>query len=133
MPAANFVDTNVLIYILSGDVAKADRAEKLLLQGAVISVQVLNEFANVARRKIGMQWPELQETLAGIRRVCRVEPLTLDVHEAGLFLAERYGITVYDAMIVSSALAAGCPTLYSEDFQHGLRVEKKLTIRNPFH
>ena len=53
--AAPFVDTNVLLYLLSDDQAKADRAEALLAQRVVISVQVLNEFANVARRKMVLE------------------------------------------------------------------------------
>ena len=46
----SFFDTNVLVYLAPGDKVKADRAEALLSDGGVISVQVLNELANVARR-----------------------------------------------------------------------------------
>jgi predicted nucleic acid-binding protein len=55
MPEADTLfDTNVLLYLLSEDATKADRAEKLVANGGVISVQVLNEFAAVASRKLGM-------------------------------------------------------------------------------
>ena len=80
-----------------------------------------------------MRWPELREALAGVRRLCRVVPLTAEIHGEGLHLAERHEFALYDVMIVATALNAGCTILYSEDFQHGLRVEKKLTIRNPFN
>ena len=127
-----FVDTNVLLYLLSDDAAKADRAEALLAGRIVISVQVLNEFANVARRKMGLDWSEVEQALLDIRRFAEVHPLTLDTHERGIALARRYQLSVYDAMIAAAALEAGCETLTSEDFSAGQRLEGRLTIRNPF-
>lgn len=127
-----FVDTNVLLYLLSGDAAKAERAEALLAGRIVISVQVLNEFANVARRKLGLAWPELAQALVDIRRFADVRPLALETHERGMVLAKRYQLSVHDAMIAAAALEAGCTTLASEDFSAGQRFEGRLTIRNPF-
>ena len=127
-----FFDTNVLLYLLSGDTAKADRAEALLAQGGILSVQVLNEFAAVASRKLGLSYPEIREVLAPIRTICTVEPVTLETHERGLQIAERYGFRLYDAMIIAAALLAGCQTLYSEDLQDGQSFDKRLTICNPF-
>lgn len=127
-----FFDTNVVLYLLSADAAKADRAEDLLSIGGTISVQVLNEFSAVASRKLRMPWPEIRDVLGQIRAVCSIEPLTEKTHERGLHIAERYGISLYDAMIVASALLAGCVTLYSEDMQHGQIFDKQLTILNPF-
>ena len=130
--AEAFFDTNVLLYLLSADVAKADQAEALLAGGGVISVQVLNEFAAVATRKLALSWAEVRAVLSPIRAVCRVEAVTIQTHERGLALAERHRFPIYDAMIVASALLAGCGTLYSEDLQHGQRLGRQLTIRNPF-
>jgi predicted nucleic acid-binding protein len=127
-----FFDTNVLLYLLSGDTAKADRAEELIANGGVISVQVLNEFAAVASRKLGMSWGEIRDVLGPIRAVCEVEAITLDAHDRGLGIAERYGFSFYDATVVASALLAGCKTLYSEDLQDGQVIDKQLTISNPF-
>lgn len=132
VPVRPFVDTNVLLYLLSDDAAKAERAEALLSSRIVISVQVLNEFANVARRKLGLPWPEVEQALIDIRRFASVQPLVLDTHERGLALAKRYQLSVYDAMIAAAALEAGCTTLASEDFSNGQRFENSLTIRNPF-
>ena len=128
----DFFDTNVVIYLLSADPAKADRAEELLAIGGTISVQVLNEFVAVASRKLHMSWIEIREVLAQVRAVCAVEPVTIDTHERALRLAERYGISIYDALIVSAALLANCKTLHSEDMQDGQVIERQLTIRNPF-
>jgi predicted nucleic acid-binding protein len=127
-----FFDTNILIYLLSDDAAKADRAEDLVVSGGVISVQVLNEFAAVASRKLGMSLVEIRDVLEPIRAVCEVLPLTLEIHDRALQLAERYGFSIYDALIAGAAMEAGCGTLYSEDMQHGQCIEGVLTIRNPF-
>lgn len=131
-PPPAFFDTNVLLYLLSADDRRADRAEALVAGGGVVSVQVLNEFASVARRKLGMGWAEIREALDPVRELCPVRPLTLSTHERGLALAERYRFSFYDALIVAAALEAGCATLYSEDMQPGLVVERQLTLCNPF-
>ncbi len=136
--AAPFVDTNVLVYLISADAKKAARAEQVLAGRVTLSVQVLNEFANVARRKAGkagMAWPVLTQLLADIRQFADVRPLTLATHETALTLAARYQLAWYDALIAAAALEAGCDTLLSEDFQNGQileGLEKRLTIRNPF-
>ena len=127
-----FFDSNVPLYLLSEDLKKADQAEALLAQGGVISVQVLNESARVLSRKQLMGWDEIDEFLRTLRAVCEVRPLTVDIHEHALALARRHGFAFFDALIVASALEAGCETLYSEDFQHGMRVEDRLSILNPF-
>jgi predicted nucleic acid-binding protein len=128
----DFFDTNVVLYLLSADTAKADRAEELLAVGGTISVQVLNEFVAVASRKLRMSWVEIREVLAQIRAICAVVPITIETHERAFRVAERYGLSIYDALIVSAALLAGCKTIHSEDMQHGQVIERQLTIRNPF-
>ena len=126
-----FLDTNVLVYLLSSEPSKAARARELLVGGGVISVQVLNEFALVARRKYAMDWDDLEGTLGGFRTRFQVESLTLATQARAMQLARRYQLRIYDATILASAELAGCETLYSEDMQHGQAVAG-LTIRNPF-
>ena len=132
LPARPFVDTNVLLYLISADAAKAERAEQVLAGHVVISVQVLNEFANVARRKHSLAWDELQQVLDGICSFCEVLDITRAIHQRGLALARRYQLSVYDAMIAAAALEAGCDRLLSEDFQTGLRIDGQLLVVNPF-
>ncbi len=127
-----FFDTNVLLYLLSADVAKADRAEELLATGGTVSVQVLNEFVAVASRKLHMSWVEIRDVLIQVRAVCAVESMTVDTHERALRLAERHGFSIDDALIVSAALIANCKTLHSGGMHDGQVVERRLTIRNPF-
>jgi predicted nucleic acid-binding protein len=131
MPA-DFFDTSVLVYIVSGDPAKADRAEAAVATGGGISVQVLNELANVARRKMRMSWVETHTFLSTLRGLLTVHPLTVETHDTGLGLADRYGFSIYDAMVAASALHAGSDTLLSEDMQHGMRLKEGLRIINPF-
>ena len=131
MPVS-FFDTNILIYLASGDASKADRAEATIAGGGSISVQVLNELANVARRKMQMSWDDAHTFLNMLRGVLTVHPITVETHEAGLRLAERYGLSIYDSTIVASALGAGCDTLWSEDMQHGMVLDGRLRIVNPF-
>ena len=131
MPGS-FIDTNVLVYVASGDPVKAERAEKIIADGGTISVQVLNELANVARRKMRMTWSETHALLSMIRALLPVRPITVEIHETGLELAERYGLSIYDAMIAASALHAECDMLWSEDMHDGMVIEDQLRIANPF-
>jgi predicted nucleic acid-binding protein len=127
-----FFDTNVLLYLLSEDNRKADRVEEIIAAGGVISVQVLNEFTSVAFRKLGMSYAEIRDVLATVRAVCQSQALTVDTHERGLDIAERFGFSLYDSMIVSSAVESGCTVLYSEDMQHGQEIDGQLVVMNPF-
>ena len=127
-----FFDTNVLLYLLSPDARKADIAEHLVSLGGTISVQVLNEFTQVARRKFRMSASDVVIVLSLLRRTLKVEPLTEATHDLGVDLSVKYSLSIYDAMIVASGLSCGATKLYSEDMQSGLLVEKRLRIENPF-
>jgi predicted nucleic acid-binding protein len=132
MRAERFFDTTILIYAIARNDVRAPVAEELLADGGILSVQVLNEFVAVARRKLGMGWGELKQALEAFRTLCgSPAPLTADTHDAALRIAERYGFHIYDSLIVAAALEAGCATLYSEDMQDGQTIDS-LTIRNPF-
>jgi predicted nucleic acid-binding protein len=128
-----FFDTNVLVYIVGQKDERTAKAEALVANGGVVSVQVLNELASVSHRKLGMSWEEIGGALAAIRDLCPSPiPLTLDTQGAGVRIAAKYGFHFYDALIAAAALEAQCTTLYSEDFQDGQLLEGRLTVRNPF-
>ena len=129
--SAEFADTNVVLYLLD-DGAKAERAEEILGQGPRVSVQVLNEALVNCRRKAGLSWEDTGAFLEGIKSLCPVEDLTVQTHQVGRALAEKYQLSVYDAMIVSAALIAGCTTLWTEDMHDGLLIEDQLRVVNPF-
>ena len=130
--ADTFFDTSVLLYLLSDDTDKADRIETLLSARGIVSVQVLNEFAVVALRKLKMPLNEVREILDTIRAVCAVEPLTIETHDRGLAVCERYRFSLYDSMLVAAALISGAAILYSEDLKHGQVIDNQLRVTNPF-
>jgi predicted nucleic acid-binding protein len=130
--SADFFDTNILVYAASEIPLKAARAEELLRAGGVVSVQVLNELALVARRKMKLTWAETRELVEPYALLLTVVPMTQAVHERGLALGERYGFAVYDAMLMAAALEAGCEVFWSEDMHNGLVVEGRLRVVNPF-
>ena len=133
-----FIDTNVLIYWVD-DSARADVVEQLLAQEAVISVQVLNEFANVLRRKRSMALPDIEALCTTLIDTCNVVDSSVRTHQTALTLMARYNLSVYDANIVAAAGLSDCAVLYSEDMQDGLNLKvpgsasaPSLVIRNPF-
>jgi len=133
MSGKAFFDTNSLVYVVGEKDKRTHTAEALLASGGSISVQVLNELANVMRKKLRMSWEEIDEVLAAIRVLCPSPvPLTIETHDAGRRIAAKYGYSLFDGLIAASALESGCGTLYSEDLQDGQIIEGRVTVRNPF-
>jgi predicted nucleic acid-binding protein len=128
-----FFDTNVLIYAVALNDPRNARAEELLASGGTISVQILNEFVSVARRKIPMSWRDVMGALDAFRILCP-SPLsiTIEMHEAAIKIAARHGYRIYDSLVIAAAIEAECAILYSEDFQDGQTIDGQLMIRNPF-
>lgn len=127
-----FIDTNILLYAFSRD--PRGKAALLLMENDFeISVQVLNEVANVSRRKMRKTWDEINQILDFIRMaVLDIHPMTSATHVHGMSIARRYQLPIYDSMLLAAALIAGCDTFHSEDLRSGLVIEDQLTIRNPF-
>jgi predicted nucleic acid-binding protein len=126
-----FFDSNILVYTATSD-AKKQRAADCLRRGGVASVQVLNEFVHVARRKLRHGWPQIELALGLFRAsLDDVVPITLNTHTGAVALAREHGLSFYDALIVAAAIDAGCDTLFSEDMQHD-RTIGGLAIVNPF-
>lgn len=129
--SAHFVDTNVLLYAFGAD-KKAERSRSLM-KDAAISVQCLNEFARVARGKQSWSWPDVEDALTAIVELSdRIVPIDVELHATGLGLAKRHQFSIFDGLIVAAALRAECEILYSEDMHHGLVVDDRLTISNPY-
>jgi predicted nucleic acid-binding protein len=132
MNARRFFDTNILIYAFAAGDPKGAIAEALLAGGGAVSVQVLNEFANVSRRKLGLEWDEIGERLSVVKALVETPaPVMIDTHEAALGIARSRKLGIYDSLIVAAALALKCDVLLSEDLQHGAKFGK-LEIQNPF-
>ena len=133
-----FIDTNVLIYWVD-DSERADLVEQILAGESVISVQVLNEFANVLRKKRAMPVADIQTLSNTLIGICEIHDLSVRTHQTALALMARYPLSTYDANIVAAAGLSGCAILCSEDMQDGLNIKlpesaggATLSIRNPF-
>jgi predicted nucleic acid-binding protein len=132
MNAKPFLDTNIVVYAFSSNDSRNVKAEALLEAGGIISVQVLNEFVSVSRRKQRRNWNEVNDAVGALKILLDPpQPLTLELHEAAVTIARDHGFSIYDGLIIAAALRAECAILYSEDFQHGLAIGP-LTICNPF-
>ena len=119
--------------------ARADAVEQLLAGESVISVQVLNEFASVLRKKRAMSLTDIQLLSNTLISTCEVHDLSVRTHQTALALMTRYNLSLYDANIVAAAGLSGCAILCSEDMQDGLNIKlpesvggTTLSIRNPF-
>lgn len=128
----SFVDTNIIIYLISSDTTKSKIAERMLGKKPRISVQVLNEVTHVARKKLKLSWEQIFEIMERLNILCKVETLTQKTHEKACLIAEKYNLSFYDSVILSSALLSGCHVVYSEDMQSGMKIEDILEIINPF-
>ena len=126
-----FIDSNIILYLLSSDILKADKAEAILEAGGVISVQVLNEVVSVCQRKLKMHWDEIDAVLQAVKASVQVVPLTEATHELAVQLSKRYQLSFYDAHICAATLIAGSTVLLSEDMQDGMLVDN-LVVKNPF-
>lgn len=133
MPSvANFLDTNILVYALGEDM-KATMAQSLMSEPFVISVQALNEFANVGRKKLNLSLGRIQQVIDDISLMASaVIVLDTRITNGALGLLGRYNLAFYDALMVATALDANCSRYYSEDLQNGLVIDGKLEIINPF-
>ncbi len=137
MNAEDFIDTNVLIYLF--DETNADKrqlAESLVYRSlrdgtGCISYQVIQETLNVVISKLGASAETAQRLLDDILiPLWQVDP-TPDIYRSAVSLRSQFGFSFYDSLIVAASIAAGCVRLYTEDMQHGQKIQN-LTIQNPF-
>lgn len=126
-----FLDSNILVYLVGPDHRKATIAERLLRQEHTISVQVLNEFVRVARKKLKIEWAMVDEVLASAMEYCTVVPLTLEVQVRAVEICKNHLINIYDANIIAAAELANCDILYTEDLNNGQLIGR-IGINNPF-
>ena len=132
MSVKPFLDTNILVYAFSSNDPRTQKAISLLADGGIVSIQVLNEFVNVSRRKLFRDWEEIEAALDVLMSLLDPpRPLTLEVHQTAINFARDFNYHFYDSLILAAASQAGCSILYSEDLRHG-QIILGLTIRNPF-
>lgn len=129
-----FLDTNLLIYAHTNvDVPKQQKTQHIITtENTVISTQVFKETANVLFKKFKLAWQDIQKVLQEMGQNNEVHTNIFATIQRACQIAERYGFSFYDSLILAAALEAGCSTLYSEDLQHGQVIDKSLTVKNPY-
>jgi predicted nucleic acid-binding protein len=132
MTGLSFADTRVAVYALDVDASKRVKALAVMQADPIISTQVVNEFLNVLRVKRQMERADAHKLTRALMRGCDVVPVTQETIDSALQIGERYQVNHWDALIVASALLAGCDTLYSKDMQDGQAFDGRLTVKNPF-
>ena len=130
--AAAFIDTNIVLYLVSADEVKAGVAETLLTQRPAATVQLLAELTHVCRRKFSMPWPAITALREVVEQACTIHALTHAIHRRAVMIAEADGFSIYDAQVVAAALAHDATVLWSEDLQDGRQFDGRLTVQNPF-
>ncbi|MGR9115843.1 MAG: PIN domain-containing protein [Gammaproteobacteria bacterium] len=127
-----FLDTNIIIYSLGNDLSKRKQSIELISQGPVVSVQVLNETANILFKKFSMPIADVQNIIKRIAVECIVKSNTVNTHFTALAIKAKYRFSLCDSLIIAAALESNCSILYSEDMQHGQVIDNQIEIINPF-
>lgn len=129
-----FIDTNILVYLSSTDKQKKEIAKKLIYsqKNASISTQVLSEFSNVIYRKKIFSSEKLLEFIKIFSKIFKIEIITPITVMNAIKIKEKYQLSLWDSIIVSTAIENNCDILISEDLQHNQIIENKLKIINPF-
>ncbi len=134
MSGKTFLDTNIVVYLYSGDEPEKRAVALALIEqnNSIVSTQVLSELANTLSRKFSLSFDVVAQAVAEVRDACTVVPVMPDTITQALNLTQKYKFSYYDSLILASSLSAGCETLVTEDMQHGQVIEGVMTIRNPF-
>ena len=133
MSGKTFLDTNIVVYLYSGDEPEKQAAALAFIEeNPVVSTQVLSELANTLSRKFDLSFDVVAQSVAEVRDACTVIPVMPDTILQALALAQKYRYAYYDSLILAAALLAGCETLATEDMQHGQVIEGTLKIHCPF-
>ena len=127
------IDTNILIYSHDQNAGnKQNIARNLIIESPIVSTQVVSEYINVLKRIMKVPKQEIISTcLPNLKRcnIFKIDTITLQRADS---LMQRHDFQIFDAIIIASALEAGCQYLFSEDMQHNMKIDKQLTIINPF-
>ena len=136
MAVRSFINTNVLVYVQASDVPGKQRAALDLLrelyeQGlGVLSTQVLQEYCNVALKKLKLSERDVRLQL-DLYEQFEVVQVTPTIIRAALDLHQTRSVSFFDAMVLASAHTSGCSVLWTEDMNSG-EVVNGVRISNPF-
>ena len=127
-----FIDSNIFLYAFSDkDLSKQDISVKIITQNQTISTQVLNEVSNNMIKKLNFSNKEIEKFISSCYEMYSIIEFSKEIFIEASTIRDKYNISYYDSLIVSSAINSMCDILYSEDMQHNQKI-KNLTIMNPF-
>ena len=132
-----FIDTNVFVYAYMEDSSNLVKRQKIaaLLKDIsgdiVISTQVINEFYNVLLRN-EISDKDIQKRIEEMLGFSHLIIIDLEIIKYSWNVRKKYQYSIWDSLIISSALKNNCLFLYSEDMQHNQIIENTLRIVNPF-
>lgn len=131
----HFLDSNIWIYALAQNQPKQKQtaaARLIKTAGVVISTQVINEVCINLKRKASFSEEQIRALIDSFYQGSRIIAFDAETLTQASLLREKYALSFWDSLIVSTALSSGVSTLYSEDMQNGLVINQQLTITNPF-
>lgn len=131
-----FIDTNVLVYSVDGNSPEKQAIAKSIVMRAIqsesflVSAQVLNEFANVALLKLKLSPEETGKFVSFFSRI-RGVALECEWTSRALEVKGRYGLQLFDALLIAAAEANGCDEILTEDLNDG-QTYCGVRAKNPF-
>lgn len=127
------IDTNILLYALD-DFYPQKQAEsiQIIASNPIFCSQNLSEFINVCLRRWKFPKHKVGDLVKTYLQQCVYVPVSEQTMLRSLEIMNKYDFQLFDSIIVSSALEAGCLVLYSEDMNDGQVIESQLKIVNPF-
>jgi predicted nucleic acid-binding protein len=140
MNGKSFLDTNIFVYNIDADAPKAKKniahqliRDALTQHRSVVSYQVIQEFLAVATRKFSssVTLPDARRYLETVLKPMLAVHSSVELFQDALDICSRYQLSWYDSLIVAAASEASCSVLYTEDLQHGAKING-VRIENPF-
>ncbi|MCL1843038.1 MAG: PIN domain-containing protein [Defluviitaleaceae bacterium] len=135
MPDKIFLDTNIIVYLYSIDENdKRDTCCEFVNRAdCITSIQVMNEASNVWFKKYKLGKSGIAKYLDEIESICdEVMLVRRKTINMALDIKERYHYSLYDCLMLASALEASCTIILTEDMQNGQVINGILKIINPF-
>ncbi len=127
-----FIDSNVILYLFANDEARKALVKSMLNTEYTVSTQVVNENVSVCLRKLKLSKQEAFAHGSELMRTLQVVNISTTTIASAYNVSTKYDLSLWDSLIIASALESQCTTLYSEDMHDGFVIENKLTIKNPF-
>ena len=128
-----FLDSNILIYAATDDPLRSEPARTLLESHDYnISTQVINEFIYTCQRKNLLSTEQINRGVEEYLTNFSLQLIFDSTIRSALLIQQRYKFAFWDSLIVATAIECECDTLFTEDLQDGMVIDKSLTIKNPF-